>query len=1383
MYTVKEMLRQSHKVAEFLTDESPVRPPRSRTRMRKSASVVSNRTSISNPLPHDGAPVLTVGDDCAINELLEGRMELDVILPDENKVRMTVERKMPMMDLLVQVTTANKISPGGHVIQVLTERGKEIQYKPNTPIGSLDTNIIYIVSKSSVMESTAKKLPKIPNKPFEQTFRLQVKLPRNQLTVLRVSPKMTLAEVKRIVCSDKNLDINNYHLVRSNQPNNILDLNITLASYGSTEISLLSNKSITANIYSSATDLIAYSTREDEKTTKRGILGMLTRKKSKGSLASSSSDGANSQGDSPNSSNDQTDQVKKTVTVKPSIKKRPAPPPPSQKTNSGIEISDQLGLASQLRDDNGCLLASHSRQSSDSSGYHEASVFSELPENTSPETSSGSGSSGLEHSDTLVHSAPYPPLRKILASNKDAKSHRTVKSNLIYVPSASSISVVSAVGKKRKAPPPPKRDISKPELDPVREMSAAGENGDIQSEVNQERLEHEFGEGIDVIENTRSTDHEDAVTFQAISEPSSKFAVVPSPPSDDVVIHSLQPNPPPEFADNSDESAIENLEKKSQLGEMNFSSDSAFMSEDGCSISDCSTVFDLVQPPEAFTNFHLCHSTNHDCGDYDATAWSSSFVNIPPFDPSPGKPTPLPISKPQEEIETTNEILSYSEEQTVKDVQQHQRQNSLSSIDTIDDIENTFRQTIAEGERALERDQEKEIDRTSDMTKGSACFNQNITQHQLLSHIEATFSAVEQQAEDVLLYEPSSEYNTLPGPPHSFRDNEKNHLQQDEDEKLSSTEFCAVPSTLSLELHDAEYHEKSKVNIQEQAVSVKQTHKVPLTNFVISSYKKERENIYGSNPRVNTELFQQSVCASHFRDETVNDVQKHPDNIGKENKVGIQDETAKPRCKKESIRKDPNLNVQQQKNQEFLTPRSQSAVHLEDGSVQGFRRQIKLRCTQLTDLESSPLTGRSTSMLNLVPLPAVHIREHRNTHPGISETLRRVQSEHNVNNTSCNSEFSDENKELQAKYEQLKEQLLGWQQKIVQNQKLLQNGETSSKVIAKSLEQNPFWINDTRSYVKDSAEVKLQKLSKEKLVHQDVGLIKKRQVLAKSQKRPKSQMLTNVTIGSWQQRNHQEDPGRSKCHSVENLTGPPSELQMSTMNGKCIDSCFTNTLNVPKSSFEPKEEPKLDIQMTSQGEKPLSSSLKSVDMSGKHKQTEPESHCSNRLSLREPKVIKVSNNNYKTGAIQTYFGAPVVKGFSNEVIQNLLKEAPPQKSVIQTNESGNFSLGLKSNKNGTTISRTDLNMQKMNLPAKSNNQQLGSTNCHQNIPPPSSNVITTVPAHTLSSKCKPKEKKKTSDFSDIDPRDKLMIDIRNFRGRSALRKVTVAETNWQLKAS
>ena len=41
-----------------------------------------------------------------------------------------------MMDLLIQVTTANKINPGGHVIQVINDRSDDfLYYKPSTPIG------------------------------------------------------------------------------------------------------------------------------------------------------------------------------------------------------------------------------------------------------------------------------------------------------------------------------------------------------------------------------------------------------------------------------------------------------------------------------------------------------------------------------------------------------------------------------------------------------------------------------------------------------------------------------------------------------------------------------------------------------------------------------------------------------------------------------------------------------------------------------------------------------------------------------------------------------------------------------------------------------------------------------------------------------------------------------------------------------------------------------------------------------------------------------------------------------------------------------------------------------------------------------------------------
>lgn len=137
------------------------------------------------------------------------------------------------MDLLVQVTTASKISPGEHVIQAVGDRGI-LPYKPSTPIGmflkycwlnvtylsydkngfwiistdllvqvwilrkvnykfykfsylfyivgALDIWIIHIVSKKQIGNTYTKKpLPNPTNQstPFEQTFRLQVRMPKN----------------------------------------------------------------------------------------------------------------------------------------------------------------------------------------------------------------------------------------------------------------------------------------------------------------------------------------------------------------------------------------------------------------------------------------------------------------------------------------------------------------------------------------------------------------------------------------------------------------------------------------------------------------------------------------------------------------------------------------------------------------------------------------------------------------------------------------------------------------------------------------------------------------------------------------------------------------------------------------------------------------------------------------------------------------------------------------------------------------------------------------------------------------------------------------------------------------------------------------------------
>lgn len=43
----------------------------------------------------------------------------------------------PMLDLLVQVTTAHKMSPGSHYLQPYEENGLPLPYKPSTPIGNI----------------------------------------------------------------------------------------------------------------------------------------------------------------------------------------------------------------------------------------------------------------------------------------------------------------------------------------------------------------------------------------------------------------------------------------------------------------------------------------------------------------------------------------------------------------------------------------------------------------------------------------------------------------------------------------------------------------------------------------------------------------------------------------------------------------------------------------------------------------------------------------------------------------------------------------------------------------------------------------------------------------------------------------------------------------------------------------------------------------------------------------------------------------------------------------------------------------------------------------------------------------------------------------------
>ncbi|KAG8197449.1 hypothetical protein JTE90_014931 [Oedothorax gibbosus] len=347
-----------------------------------------------------------------------------------------------MMDLLIQATTINKISPGGHIINVISKDERNVNYKPNTPIGSLDANTVYIIPKST-LELPVKRMPKLANQPFEQTFRLQVNLPHNQRMVLRVSPRTTLSELKGQICREKELERATHHLVHPAQPDTVLDLNATLEVYGCAEISLMSNSGLRDSIRNTSTNIFPTPKFEEEKK-KSGILRLFSRKKRNFSIESSN-------GSLPTSHSDTT-LNRNSYQPKQSLKRKPAPaPPPSfnsapplitQSTNS-INSRPESEISVKTADEIESSV-SHSRHSSDSSGYHEPSVFSDCSgENKSPEAS-------------IVHdrqSSPqfkdYPPENSLKRSSMTSR-----ETNLTNVPSCSNVSISSA-SRKRKAPQPP----------------------------------------------------------------------------------------------------------------------------------------------------------------------------------------------------------------------------------------------------------------------------------------------------------------------------------------------------------------------------------------------------------------------------------------------------------------------------------------------------------------------------------------------------------------------------------------------------------------------------------------------------------------------------------------------------------------------------------------------------------------------------------------------------------------------------------------------------------------------------------------------------------------------------------------------------------------
>ncbi|XP_071108879.1 cordon-bleu protein-like 1 isoform X5 [Haliotis cracherodii] len=504
----------------------------------------TNNGSGPPPLKYSSEPV----DDVNMNEVIDGNIELEVILPGGKTTQLTVDSNVPMQDLRVLLAAKSKVSPTGYILSVFSdETGKPLDYKANQTIGSLEGRTVQLQSKSKEKEVEKRMMKKDSSKnlqPFETTHRFTVNLPRNQKMVTRISPETNLGQLYAHVCKEKHLDPKRFTFQHPTNHHVNLDLRIiTVGDLKSNEINLIP-LGLVADSARSMPDLSrsesltlpkesfpSYMPGASEPKKKRGFLSFLKRKDNKFKLHETryqdmetssttsnqmsvararqnttppperrESDAANLQvrpksmfvtakelkvHDGASSSQGKENTLPQKAATK---KKRPAPPPPQQQKHAAsetveISVKDKTPVVMHEKREGVSKVTPdhvtqrlHSRNSSDSSGYHELTLSgAESPEanrvstnfKTSIDTTSiesadnTNGDSGInEHSP--VHSSPK-------YTERAAGDSQTLPHNRLVKKQVQRSHSLERKEKSNKPPPPSTKKKRAPGPPPVAE--------------------------------------------------------------------------------------------------------------------------------------------------------------------------------------------------------------------------------------------------------------------------------------------------------------------------------------------------------------------------------------------------------------------------------------------------------------------------------------------------------------------------------------------------------------------------------------------------------------------------------------------------------------------------------------------------------------------------------------------------------------------------------------------------------------------------------------------------------------------------------------------------------------------------------------------------
>jgi len=222
----------------------------------------------------------------------------------------------------------------------------------------------------------------------------------------RIVPDINTPDINTLTLINYQSIQNLYNLIILVNLEETLDLSLSLQDYHLQEVTLYAKQTKSLSPTLSTQDIMALQRQEERRRqqTKQSVFSFMF-KKSKESSLSTDSLGARSVSPA------RSDETARSVSplqppARPQRKRRPAPKPP---VNAAQSIQDISGDSSKNK-----MMINHSRNSSDSSGYHEASVLSDNPD------------SAARLPETLPRRSKAPSLfdapRKLIQTSQSSKS-------------------------------------------------------------------------------------------------------------------------------------------------------------------------------------------------------------------------------------------------------------------------------------------------------------------------------------------------------------------------------------------------------------------------------------------------------------------------------------------------------------------------------------------------------------------------------------------------------------------------------------------------------------------------------------------------------------------------------------------------------------------------------------------------------------------------------------------------------------------------------------------------------------------------------------------------------------------------------------------------